>query len=264
MDHRVGAALPQNGGRGAQHTKEAWIMTRKLAAVLFGLVAMGAAQGPPQSFEATSTELVDFPGGAIHVDNSYGYLTVAGWDEPKVEIVVTKSTNRFYQPERKEKALRSFGQIRVVAERRSDTELAISTKLPIRHGFPFSILPLGRVSHRGVTVEYTLHVPRDSRVVIHHDFGYVWVSDVRGGVEVDSHTGDMTVMLPDPGPYSIDAKTGMGSITSDLMGRGNKRFPIGSHFVHTGQAPSRRIYLRMGRGCITIKNGPPSGPFRQD
>ena len=240
-------------------------MTRKLAAVLFASIAIGAAQGPPQAFEATSTELVDFPpGGTISLNKSYGYLTVEGWDEPKVEIVVTKSTNRFYQPERKEKALQGFDQIRVVTERRSDKELSISTKLPTRHGFPFSILPLGRVSHRGGTVEYTVHVPRDSRVVIHHDYGYVLVSDVSGDVEVDSHTGDMIVLLPDPGPYSIDAKTGMGSISSDLMGRGNKQFLVGSHFVHAGQAPSRRIYLRMGRGCITVKNGLPSGPFSQD
>jgi hypothetical protein len=45
------------------------------------------------------------------------------------------------------------------------------------------------------------------------------------------------------------------------MGRGNKEFLVGSHFVHEGQAPARRVSLRMGRGSITIKNGPPSGPF---
>jgi hypothetical protein len=118
-----------------------------------------------------------------------------------------------------------------------------------------------KTSKRGVTVEYRVHVPRDSRVVIHQDNGYVWVSDVRGDIEVDSHTGDMIVMLPDPGPYSIDARTGMGSISSDVMGQGHKRFLIGSHFVHAGQAPSRRIFLRMGRGSITVKSGPPSGPF---
>ena len=70
--------------------------------------------------------------------------------------------------------------------------------------------------HGGVPV----HVPRDSRVVIHQDNGYVWVSDVTGDIEVDSHTGDMIVMLPDPGPYSIDARTRMGSISSDLTGKG--------------------------------------------
>jgi len=228
-------------------------MTRKLAARFFGLIAIGTALPL-----AGADDLVDFqPGGYIHVDNSYGYLTVEGWDESKVEVIVTKSPDR-------------SGQIRVVTDRRSDKELAVTTTLPVR-GFPFSILPSGRflvtipkTSHRGVTLEYTLHVPRDSRLVVHHDYGYVSVSDVRGDIEVDSHTGDMIVMLPDPGPYSIDAKTGMGSISSDLTGHGNKRFVVGSHFVHAGQAPSRRIFLRMGRGCITIKNGPPYGPFRKD
>jgi hypothetical protein len=250
-------------------------MTRKLAAVLFGLSVMGtavpvlAAQGPGQSFEVTSTQRVSFsPGGTISLDNSYGYLTVEGWDAPEVEITVTKSTDRFYQPERKEKAEQDFEQVRVAAERRSDKELAISTTLPMRHGFPNSILPSRRIvvtmpktSKRGVTVEYTVHVPRDSRVVVHQDNGYVWVSDVTGDIEVDSHTGDMIVMLPGPGPYAIDARTRMGSVSSDLMGEGHKQFLVGSHFVHTGQAPSRRIFLRMGRGNITIKNGPPSGPF---
>jgi hypothetical protein len=255
-------------------------MTRKLAAVLFGLSAMGTAlpmfaaqgpgeKGPKQSFEANSTERVNFlPGGTISLNSSYGYLTVEGWDEPEVEITVTKSTNRFYQPEQREKAGQYFEQVRVVTERRSDKELAISTKLPARHGFPSDILPARRIivtmpktSQRGVTVEYKVHVPRDSRVVVHHDNGYVWVSDVRGDIEVDSHTGDMIVMLPGPGPYSIDARTRMGSVSSDLMGQGHKRFLVGSHFVRAGQAPSRRIFLRMGRGSITIKNGPPSGPF---
>jgi hypothetical protein len=185
-----------------------------------------------------------------------------------VEITVTKSTNRFYEPEQKEKAEQNFDEVRVATERRSDKELAISTRLPARHGFPSDILPTRRIivtmpktSQRGVTVEYRVHVPRDSRVVVHHDNGYVWVSGVRGDIEVDSHTGDMIVMLPDPGPCSIDARTGMGSVSSDLMGQGHKRFLVGSHFVHAGQAPSRRVFLRMGRGSITIKNGPPSGPL---
>jgi hypothetical protein len=74
----------------------------------------------------------------------------------------------------------------------------------------------------------------------------------------------MIVMLPDPGPYSIDAKTAMGSISSDPMGHGNKQYIVGSHFVHTAPAPARRVFLRVGRGSITIKNGPPSGPFWKD
>jgi hypothetical protein len=228
-----------------------------------------AEKAPKQSFEVTSTERVNFPpGGTIRVDHSYGYLTVEGWDEPEVEITVTKSTNRFYEPEQKEQAGKVFEQIRVVTERRSDNELAITTALPDRHSFPYSILPSRQIIFTmpkkktlGVTVEYTVHVPRDSRLVVHQDNGYVWVSDVTGDIEVDSHTGDMIVILPDPGPYSIDARTRIGSVSSDFAGNGHKRFLVGTQFVHASQAASRRIHLRMGRGCITIMNGPPSGPF---
>jgi hypothetical protein len=50
-------------------------------------------RGPKQSFEAASTERANFlPGGTISVNSLYGYLTVEGWDEPEVEITVTKST----------------------------------------------------------------------------------------------------------------------------------------------------------------------------
>ena len=78
-----------------------------------------------------------------------------------------------------------------------------------------------------MTVEYTVHVPRDSRLVVHQDNGYVWVSDVTGDIEVDSHTGDMIVMLPDPGPYSIDARTRLGSVSSDFTGQGAQAIPGG-------------------------------------
>jgi len=254
-------------------------MTRGLPALLFGLIAACAAlplaaadkperTGPAQSFQVTTVEHVAFPpGGVITLNSSYGNLTVEGWDAPEVEITVTKSTSRFYPPESEVEAERGFDQVRVTTERRSDKDLAIATTLPLRHGLPFSLFPSGRflvtmpkISHQGVMLEYTVHAPRDSRIVIHHDFGYVWVGDIKGDIEVDSHTGDMVVMLPDPGPYSVDAKTGMGSISSDVMGRGNKRYIVGSHFVHGAQSPAKRVVLRMGRGCITIKTGPPSGP----
>jgi hypothetical protein len=249
-------------------------MTDRLAALLFGLSLLGTAQeqGPKQSFEVTKTERVSFqPGGTIHIDKSYGYLTVEGWDEPEVEVTVVKSTNRFYEPERKNSVEKRFDQIRVSTEQRSEKELAISTSLPARTNLISSILPSRRIvvtmpkhSHRGVTVDYTVHVPRDSRLVIHHDYGYVWVSDVTGDIEVDSHTGDMIVMLADPGPYSIDARTRLGSVSSDLTGKGHKQFLVGTYFARASQAPSRRVYLRMGRGNITIKSGPPSASSASD
>jgi hypothetical protein len=248
-------------------------MTRSLV-VLFGLSVLVPAlclhaaegpgeKGPKQSFEVTNTERAPLqPGGTIRVDNSYGYLTVEGWDEPEVEIIVTKSTNRFFEPEQKENAGKRFDQIRVASQRPSDKELTITTTTPVRNRVLTTVLrPVLPDLKRGVTVEYTVHVPRDSRLVVHQDNGYVWVSDVSGDIEVNSHTGDMIVMLPDPGAYSIDARTRMGSISSDFSGKGNKSFLVGTHFEFAGPAPARRIHLRMGRGCITVKKGPASGPF---
>jgi hypothetical protein len=234
-------------------------MTNRLVMV-FGMSVLGTMhplpaadgvyeKGPKQSFEVTNTERAPFaPGGTINLNNSYGYLTVEGWDEPEVEITVIKSTDSFFEPSRQQRAEQPFEEVRVVTERRSDKELAISTILPGRNRF------LPKAKHR-VTLEYRIRAPRDSRLVVRHDNGYVWVSDMNGDLDVRSHTGDMIVMLPDLGPYSIDARTRMGSVASDFTGKSLNRFSqllVGSHFDYASQTPKRRIYLRMGRGSIEI------------
>jgi hypothetical protein len=78
---------------------------------------------------------------------------------------------------------------------------------------------------------------------------------------VNSHSGDMIVALSDTTPCSIDAATRLGSILSDLGGNAHHSFLIGIRLSYTGEAATRRIYLRMGRGSITIKNGPPASAF---
>ena len=105
-------------------------MTRKLARLLFAVSLLGSRpyllaadrpreNGPERSFETTATERVPFlPGGTIRLDNSYGYLTVEGWDEPEVEIIVTKVTDRFFEPWQKEEAEKNATQ-------------AISIRLPV-------------------------------------------------------------------------------------------------------------------------------------
>ncbi len=245
-------------------------MTNTLV-ILFGLGVLGTIcplpaaegvyeKGPKQSFEVTNTERVPFaPGGTIRLNSSYGYLTVEGWDEPEVEITIIKSTDSFYQPSQQQRAEQPFGQVRVAAERRSDKELAISTIIEGRHRF----LPLVQKAELGVTVEYRIHVPRDSRLIVHHDNGYVWVSDITGDLDVRSHTGDMIVILSETGPNSIDARTRLGSVSSDFTGKSRSRlsqFVVGSHFDSVSQTPKRRIYLRMGRGSIEIKQDLPLGP----
>lgn len=243
--------------------------------MVFGLSLLGIAlpafcaegtaeNGPHQSFEATKTERTLFaPGGTIRVNGSYGYLAVEGWDEPEVEVTVIKSTDGFYEPSQKQHVEQRFEGIHVVTERASDKELTISTTPPVRKTVFFFPRPLFPSPRHGLTPDYRIHVPRNSQLVIRHDNGYVWVSDVTGDIDARSHTGDMIVLLPDPGPYSIDARTGLGSVSSDFVGKGH-RYLAGTRLAFAGSAPSRRIFLRMGRGCITIKNGPSSGPVGKD
>lgn len=230
------------------------------------LFAEGAAErGPKQSFETTKTESTPFaPGGIIRINGSYGYLAVEGWDEPEVEVTVIKSTDGFYEPSQKQPQQERFERVHVVTERRSDKELAITTNPPFRKTvfpFPRPFLPSPR---HGLTPDYRIHVPRNSQLIVRHDNGYVWVSDVTGDIEVRSHTGDMIVLLPDPGPYSIDARTGLGGVSSDFAGKGHQ-YLAGTRFAFAdSDAPARRIFLRMGRGCITVKSGPSSGSVRKD
>jgi hypothetical protein len=248
-------------------------MTNRLAMV-FGLSVLGTIhplpaaegiyeKGPKQSFEAAKTERLPFaPGGTIRLNNSYGYLTVEGWDEPEVEIAVIKSTDSFYYPSRRQRAEQPFAKIRVAVERRSSKELAISTIIEGRHRFP----PLVRKGELGVTLEYRIHVPRDSRLIVRHDNGYVCVSDMTGDLDLRSHTGDMIVMLPETGPYSIDARTGLGSVSSDFAGKTRSRlsqFLVGSDFDRVSQTPKRQIYLRMGRGSIEILQDLPDRPLEK-
>jgi hypothetical protein len=115
-----------------------------------------------------------------------------------------------------------------------------------------------------VILEYRILVPRDSRLFVKHDYGYVWVSDLTGDVEVKSHTGDMIVSLPDPGVYSIDARTRVGSVSSDLYARNRNQFLLGTHYAYAADGSPNRIVLRMGRGSITILKGTPFAPFYKD
>ena len=150
-------------------------MTNKWA--VFGLSVLVSAgplvaaerveSGSRQSFQETSTEHLKFgPGGTIRVNDSYGHLTVEGWDEPEVWITLIKSTKGFYEPSRKREASQRFEMIQVSAESRSATELAIATTRASRHGTWAPPLPNTtfrrhpRISHSGTAQFATVRQPR--------------------------------------------------------------------------------------------------------
>jgi hypothetical protein len=227
--------------------------------------------------EIVRTERVDFaPGGVIRLVNSFGTLKVEGWDRPEVEITVIKSTGRYYEPKQQEQAARKLERIQVTAEKRSGGELTITTTLP-RKLFAHLLAGKGGVMEKtgatldkltgtarhplggkggGLLVEYQIHVPRDSKLVVRHGTGQVLIGNVNGDVEATSRGGDILLMLPDAGAYSIDAKSKLGAVSSDFDGATHRRHIVGSGFASANPPASRRIYLRTGIGGITIEAVP--------
>jgi hypothetical protein len=197
--------------------------------LVFGL-QLFAQDAITQPGQVTTTDRVNFaPGGVIRLTTSSSNLFVEAWDRPEVEITTIKSG----------KNARCLDDVRVVTDRRSDTELAIST--PVKCG---------------AKIEQHIQAPRDSKLVIQHGAGFLMVSRISGEIEASSRSGDIVLMLPDPGPYSIDAKSKFGSVTSDFAGTAHREKLIGEQFATASASPSRKIHLRIGFGGIAIKEVP--------
>jgi hypothetical protein len=234
-------------------------MMRKVAVILLGLSLLGAlprvfgqeAEGEPA--QVTKTEHVDFgPGGTIVVTGSDGDVNVEGWDKPEVEITVVKTMSYGYKPKQPGEATNRLDGIRVVTERKSSSELAISESRPARGGrWP---LPLPGKSRGSVKLEYEIHAPRDTKLVIHVSKGSVMVNDLIGGIEAGSGRGDIVLMLRDIGSYSVDASTKFGIVSSDFSGAARiSRYRLGQRYITSNLSSSRQIHLRLSLGGIAIK-----------
>ena len=229
-------------------------MTLRLTAIIFGLSVLPvfADTATNQPVQTTTTEHVAFaPGGTIRVNDSVGYLTVEGWDQPEVEITVVKSVG--YDTEPAAQATQRLESVHVATEHVSGSELAISTT----HAGPHSRFhnPFGK--DRAVMVEYRIRAPRNSHIAISHADGYVSVTGMTGNIEATSRRGDIVLMLPDLTAYAIDAHTKAGVVTADVAGATRRKRVLGETFSHGDASMAHKLSLQMGFGGITIKELPP-------
>ena len=198
--------------------------------------AVTAAQPSTQPRQVTNTQNIEFaPGGTIHINGSYGVLRVEGWDRPEVAVTVTKSLPYGYERKHPAKAKQRLEGLRIVAERTSSTELVIST------------------TKSSLGIEYEIQVPRNSNLAIDYRTGFVSVSGVTGDIDATCRRGDLVLWLPQKASYSIDARSKVGTVSSDFPGAFAVRYLIGQRYSHADPSPSRRIYLRARFGGITIK-----------
>jgi hypothetical protein len=216
-----------------------------IAVPLFGEV------GNKKLIEVSNTQQVPFqPGGTIHVNHSYGELSVQGWDQPTVELTVTKTPDELYAAKDQATAAKRVEAVKVSAERKSDTELEINTTPPHYSRWTHPFGPMA-----GVWMQYRLRVPRNSKLVIHHENGEVMISGVTADIEATGNAGDIVVLLPETQKYSIDAKSKFGAVTCDFDG--DFRHGLAkSEFALTSPLPAHNIQLRIGRGGIEIKGSP--------
>lgn len=227
--------------------------TRLPTLLIVGLVSilpLPGQQGSKKLVEVTKTETIPFsPGGAVHVVHSFGHLAVEGWDRPEVELTVIKSLDGLYDAKDQAEADKRLAAVQVSAERRSDTDLEIVTTVPHRSRLTH---PFG--STGGVTLEYQIHVPRNAKLVIQHGAGDVLITNVVADIQATGSSGDIVLLLPATGKYAIDAKSRVGTVSSDFDGDARRRGLAGEQYSITEPGPSHRIYLRMGVGGITIKS----------
>jgi len=204
---------------------------------------------PPAS--AMSTQAAEFaPGGTIRVDGSYDDLYIEGWDQARVEVEATKFMPYEFDPQHPQHSAQSLESVSVLLERRSPTEMALTTTLPPRKGLVSHLPFTSKTNH--VRIEYHVYVPRNSKLVIHHDVGLVSITGVSGDIDASCHRGDILLWLPDSGTYAVDARNKLGKVSSDFPGSSRARFLVGQEFA-SASAGTQKLQLRMGFGGITLK-----------
>jgi hypothetical protein len=223
--------------------------------LLLSVLAVGhvaAEPTSPQPVQTAHTDTVDFaPGGTIRLNNASGNVSIEGWDQPKIEITVVKSMG--YDSEPSQQANGRLESVKVATERKSDTEFSISTTRARTHNRFTHAVGIGR----DASVEYRIRVPRNSHLIVSHADGYVSVTGVTGNIEADNRRGDIVLMLPGLAGYSIDARSKIGVVTSDLPGATRRKHLTGEEFIAGDAAQKQKLLLRMGFGGITIKELPP-------
>ncbi len=204
-----------------------------LCAICVPLPALPAKQ----RVEAVKTESVEFrAGGTIRVEGAIGQLNVVGWDEPRVEIAVTRYT--YSSAQERARATAGLEAVQVSKQVAQNGDLTIT----VSH------------QHAGDTaLDLQLMAPRGAHLVIREDKGDVAVLDVGGNVDATNRCGSIVLQLPQPGDYAIEASAGMGGVTSDFDGESRRRRLVGEIYSHKGGSQARTIHLRTKAGGIAIQ-----------
>lgn len=214
------------------------------------LLATTDPMGLKQKARVVDTEQMVFAsGGTIEIQDSFGQVSVEGWDRPEIELTVIKTTQKTYSSIEMPHAIAELDRILVGTERPSDNHLIISTAFPDR-----SIGKLLR-GKSNVQLEYHIRAPRRIRLIVRHDVGEVNVSDIVGDILVTARVGDISLHLSPEARYAVDAKAKIGDVCSE-WGNATREHVIGAKALNPSGPPAYELYLRVGIGDITVHKLP--------
>jgi hypothetical protein len=228
-----------------------------LGVTLLPLIAMvlaapaRAADAPTEPVEVTSTQRVALaPGGTVHIDETWGELSIEGWDEPAVEVVTTRRTAK-PQPAGKVETARA-GLERFGAR----VEATATDRVSI-----VGLSPSGSVTRpfggkSGVKLSYVIHVPRNSRLELDNGIGTVRIGDINGDIAIDSDVGEVTLKVPIEPNTAVEASSGIGEVVVsaalEKQGDLHRRALVGQRFSYRPAQVDKRITVKLGVGSITI------------
>src|SRR5215813_6858627 len=187
--------------------------------------------------------------GTIQIVDSFGSVKVEGWDKEEVELTVTKRTQKKYEPKDIAKAAKGLERFKIAMDAVGESSLlVINTTYP---SWTPARMFRGKTN---LSLDYIIKIPRQSSLLIKHGIGEVEVTNVSGDIEATASIGEMTLRLPEGQNYAVDAHVRIGDVSSEF-GQVTQRkglFAVGAKLAGEPDAPTRRIFARIGIGDIHV------------
>jgi hypothetical protein len=218
-------------------------------ALLLAAPALAADEAPITVARSLSVPLA--AGGTVTIDETWGDLDIVAWDKPEVSVDFRASSQRAYPADEAAKAQARLERFGVEAKAVSAGAVSVTGLNPeATLGSPFG-------GKSGVRMRYSVHVPRDSRLVVRHAIGSVAVKDVAGDLDVQGGTGELTLRVPLGATTAVEASTRIGdiSVPASLRDGGElkRRALVGERFSYAPATIERRVIARLSIGSIDIE-----------
>ncbi|HWC97800.1 MAG TPA: hypothetical protein VG456_13645, partial [Candidatus Sulfopaludibacter sp.] len=118
-------------------------MIRKLAFLAACTSLLAVAKAPERSLQVVTTETVDFNGGTLHLNSTYGELNVETWDEPRIEITLTRTAFRHAASSDQESGKAFLNRIKLTVQKAANGDVTVSTQFPGRNRLVRAVWGLG-------------------------------------------------------------------------------------------------------------------------